>query len=186
MMSEKDILRNLYKLQRNELGNKKELSAIICESLFKTDEYKNCESIFLYASCGSEVSTDIIMHKAFADKKRVAFPKCIDKNGNMRFYYINSQNELMLGCYGIKAPPVHTEAFFGDKNTLCIVPGIAFSLDGYRLGYGKGYYDRFLSEFKGISIGLCYDACLAENIPADKYDKKVNYLITDKRIYKFT
>lgn len=186
MIQKKDILRNLFKLNRDAVDNKTELSEKICQTLFKSDEYRNCESIFLYASCGSEVCTDSIMHRAFADGKRVAFPRCIDKNGNMKFYYINSSSELILGYYGIKAPPTHTEAYFGNENTLCIVPGLAFSIDGYRLGYGKGYYDRFLSEFKGVSIGLCYDVCLCKTLPTDEYDKKVNYLITDKRVYNFT
>ncbi len=186
MTKEKDILRNICKLHRDAIDNKTQLSKNIFRVLLETDEYKNCESIFLYASIGSEVSTDEIINKAFTDGKRVAFPKCIDKKGNMKFYYVNSSSELMPGYYGIKTPPTHTEACFGDKNTLCIVPGLAFSSDGYRLGYGKGYYDRFLSEFKGVSIGLCYEECLRENIPTDEYDKKVNCLITDKRIYKFT
>lgn len=185
-MIKKDSLRKELKLKRDSVHSKAELSETICYALLKTQEYLNCESIFLYASCGSEVKTDIIAEKAFADGKKVAFPKCLDKDGNMKFYYVNSVSELIIGYYGIMAPPTYNGAGSGNENTLCVVPGITFSLDGHRLGYGKGYYDRFLSEFKGVSVGLCFNECLCEEIPTDKYDKRVDYLITDKRIFKFT
>ncbi len=186
MKKEKDILRDRYKLLRDAVDNKTHLSEIICRTVIASDEYKNCESIFLYASTGSEVCTDILVQQAFNDGKSVAFPKCIDRCGNMKFYFVNSAEELEKGYFGIMTPLTHNEAGFGNENTLCIVPGIAFSPGGYRLGYGKGYYDRFLSGFKGVSVGLCYDRCLCHKLPTDEYDKKVNYLITDKIIYNFT
>lgn len=186
MIEKKRALRQQLKHTRASLQNRDELSEIICGTLLDTELYKNCESIFLYASAGSEVETEIIAKSAFSLGKKVAYPKCIDNNGTMKFYFINSLSELKDDMYGIMAPVTHTEAYCGSETALCLVPGLAFSPDGYRLGYGKGYYDRFLSEFKGISIGLCYEACVRDSIPIGKYDQKVNYLITDKRIYNFT
>lgn len=183
---EKRALRQQMKLARNSLQNKTQLSEVICNTLLETELYKNCGSIFLYASAGSEVETELITKSAFSLGKKIAFPKCIDNKGNMKFYLINSLSELKEDMYGIMAPVTHCEAGCGNELSLCIVPGLAFSSDGYRLGYGKGYYDRFLSEFKGVSIGFCYDACIRDSIPKNEYDKKVNYLITDKRIYNFT
>lgn len=186
MIEEKIALRRQLRQVRNSIVNRSELSEMICNTLLETNIYRNCKSVFVYASADSEVETELIIKSAFSLGKKVAFPKCIDNNGNMKFYFINSLDELSEDMYGILAPVTHTEAHFGDTSSLCIVPGLAFSSDGYRLGYGKGYYDRFLSEFKGVSIGLCYHDCVRAHIPTDKYDKKVNYLITDKRIYNFT
>jgi len=75
------------------------------------------------------------------------------------------------------------EAVFSEKS-LCIVPGIAFGKNGERLGYGKGYYDRFLESFKGKTVGLSFEECLSENIPMEAHDRKIDYLVTDKKIYK--
>ncbi len=186
MIEEKRAMRQRLRKFRNSIANRSELSAEICKTLLETELYKKCKSVFIYASAGSEVETELVVKSAFSHGKKVAFPKCIDNKGNMKFYFINSLDELGEDMYGILAPLTHTDAYFGDETTLCIVPGLAFSPDGYRLGYGKGYYDRFLSEFKGVSIGLCYHECIRAHIPTDKYDKKVNYLITDKRIYNFT
>ena len=184
MNSKKDILRQICRLNRNAVKERDVLSGIICDKLLESEIYKACDSIFLYASCSSEVSTEKIISQAFADSKKVAFPKCLDKDGNMRFYFVSSFDEMLVGHYGIMAPPEHCEAGFGNGHTLCVVPGIAFNPDGYRIGYGKGYYDRFLSCFKGKSVGLCFDECLIDEIPTDGYDRKVDYLITDKKIYK--
>ncbi len=178
-------LRKQLKEKRNTLDNKAELSGVISDIFLQSELYKNCDTVFVYSSLGSEVSTDKIIAKAFSDSKRVAFPKCLDKSGNMKFYFVTSQEELTKGYYDILEPPTYNEANIANCKTVCLVPGISFSLDGYRLGYGKGYYDRFLSEFHGICVGLCYSELLSESLPADPHDKKVDYLITDKRIYNF-
>ena len=186
MMQDKKALRQQMKLKRDSLEDKSLLSEIICKSLLEAECYKSCESVFIYASSGSEVETELIAKSALSLGKRVAYPKCLNRAGDMEFFYIDSLSELYEDMYGIPAPQTENKAYFGSNNSLCIVPGLSFSLDGYRLGYGKGYYDRFLSEFKGVSIGLCYDACVSSVLPVNEYDKKVNYLITDKRIYNFT
>ena len=184
--TKKELKRNLFKLVRSNIENKEALSLAICKKLLGSEIYKNSDEVFLYASAGSEVSTDMILGKAFADGKKVAFPRCMDKEGNMEFYYVKAYDELQIGYYGIMTPPADFCAHFGSEHTLCIVPGIAFSKDGYRIGYGKGYYDRFLSGFKGVSVGFCYSQCLTDTLPVDETDKKVDYLITDKKIYDFT
>ncbi len=178
-------LRKQLKEKRNALENKAELSGIISDMFLKSELYKSCDAIFVYSSFGSEVSTDRIIAKAFSDGKRVAFPRCLDKEGNMQFYFVGSQEALTKGCYGISEPMTDNEANDTNSTAVCLVPGLSFSLDGYRLGYGKGYYDRFLNEFHGVSVGLCFSALLSESLPAETHDKKVDYLITDKRIYNF-
>ena len=103
----------------------------------------------------------------------------------MDFFVVEGENDLSEGMYGIFAPKAECPVLRADEKCLCCVPGLSFDKKGYRLGYGKGYYDRYLSSFKGISIGFCYDALVSEGLPCDSYDKQVNCLITDKKIYKF-
>lgn len=176
-------LRKEYKIIRANVQNKDEKSLFIALKLFETEAFKSAKSVLLYAASDFEVSTKLIAQEAFSSGKDTAFPKCVDKNGRMEFYF-SDYNSLAEGMYGIKEPLSNPENKVIDfAETVCIVPGLAFSKDGYRLGYGKGYYDRFLSEFKGISIGICYDECLCDILPKDTYDMQVDCLITDKKIY---
>ncbi len=182
----KNTIRKELRQKRALLENREYLSSLIADTFLSTDLYQKAEILLLYCSVSSEVSTEKIFSKALNDNKKVAFPLCLDNNGVMEFYYVNDIADLEEGMYGIKAPKRSCEKYTNSENTLCIVPGLAFDKKGYRLGYGKGYYDRFLENFNGISAGLCFEAMLEEILPTDKFDKKTDYLITDKKIYKFT
>ena len=109
---------------------------------------------------------------------------CLDKKGLMEFRFIESISDLKCGMYEIREPDAdRCEKADYDSNSLCFVPAICFDKKGYRLGYGKGYYDRFLEHFDGISVGVCFEGCVTEALPRGEHDKKVNYLITDDKIY---
>lgn len=182
----KSELRRELKAKRAALKNKEQLSIAIAEGFINSDLYKNADTLLLYYAVAGEVSTEKILAKAFSDKKRVAYPVCIDGNGYMEFYFIEDADDLVEGMYNIKAPGQGCKKFTDDKNAVCIVPALSFDISGNRLGYGKGYYDRFLEGFSGTSVGICYEALMTEFLPTDTYDKKVSYLITDKTIYNFT
>ena len=182
----KSAKRKELKLKRSLIESREYLCRLIEESFSETYLYKNAEVILMYYSVGSEVSTQAIFEKALSDNKLTAFPVCLDSNGVMSFYYVNGADDLEEGMYGIKAPKEGCEQYGEHKNSLCIVPGLAFDKRGYRIGYGKGYYDRFLENFNGITVGFCYEEMVEDILPADEFDKKVDYLITDKKIYKFT
>ena len=180
----KSELRKKLRKIRDDLPRKEICSKKIAEALLSDDIFINADTILLYYSSGSEVSTIRLFEECVKERKTVAFPRCIDKNGTMDFFIVNDENDLEQGMYGIIAPKAHCEKLIPEKNALCIVPGISFDKTGYRLGYGKGYYDRYLSRFELISVGLCYDKLLSDTLPSDIYDKKVDYLITDKKTYK--
>lgn len=182
----KKELRRLYKIKRDSLQNRDKLSEKITDKLLRTEEYKNAETVLLYYSVSSEVSTKGIFKKALSDGKKVAYPLCIDDKGLMEFYFVTGESDLVDEMYCIKAPDKEKcQRLTSTDDTLCVVPGLSFDKNGIRLGYGKGYYDRFLSHFKGISVGLCYESTLSEKLPQDENDEKVNLLITDKKVYKF-
>ena len=180
----KSNLRKKFTQIRISVENKVVLSNGICDKLINSELYKNADVVFCYWPTKSEVDTKKVILSALADKKKVALPKCTDKDGNMTFYYITSLDDLSEGMYGIMEPDERYTADVYNINSICVVPGLAFDLKGYRLGYGKGYYDRFLGSFCGTSIGVCFHECLTKELLINEFDKKVDYIITDKTIYR--
>lgn len=184
MIKEKTALRKKYGKIRAEVTDKELRDAKISTAVLESGLYKSCDTLLCFVGTGNEISTEAIIQKALLDGKRVAVPRCIDKVGNMTFHYIESLSELRCGMYGIPEPPESNEKFDVSDNALCILPGLCFDKSGERLGYGKGYYDRFLDSFCGTTAGICYEDCICDCVPSEDTDKKVNYIITDERIYK--
>lgn len=181
----KQKLRAESKLYRNELSSneKAELDSKISDRLFNTWQYKSCEVLLTYVSTEIEVDTREIIPHALADGKRVAVPRCIDNTRLMDFYFIKDFDDLESGYMGVLEPiPEKCEKITDFSKGLCIVPALMFDLYGYRLGYGKGYYDRFLSNFCGETLGICYNRCVREKLPHGKFDKCVERIITQSRI----
>lgn len=178
-------LRKELKKLRDAVEEKAIKDSFISEQLFSLTAFKNAETVLLYYSAGSEVSTKEIFRQCLKNGKKVAFPICLDNNGIMDFFIVNDENDLCEGMYGIKAPSDGCSRLEATDNCICIVPGLAFDNNGYRIGYGKGYYDRYLSNFPGLSVGLCYEVLHLDSIPVNRHDIKVNYLITDKMIYNY-
>lgn len=145
--------------------------------------YKRNDIIFTYISKEIEVSTIGIIKKAWEHKKKVAVPKCIKDTRQMDFYLIESFHDLEVGAFGVLEPITSKCKKVTDfSRGICIVPGFSFDLQGFRLGYGKGYYDRFLPRFRGLVVGLCYESCVDKKLPHGYFDRPVQLLITDKRI----
>ena len=142
----------------------------------------NMDCVFTYVSKELEVDTFAIIRAAWANGKKVAVPKCVSNN-QLDFYYIESMDDLEEGTFGVKEPIAERCQKVTDLSKgLCIVPGLSFDAEGYRLGYGKGYYDRFLSKFGGDTVGLCYSNCIKWKLPHGKYDRAVDVIVTDRYI----
>ncbi|MBE6741565.1 MAG: 5-formyltetrahydrofolate cyclo-ligase [Ruminococcaceae bacterium] len=178
-MQIKNELRKLYKLKRKSVINKADKDKLISEKLYALEAYKSCKTVLTYVSLDDEIKTDDIIIHSLKAGKRVAVPYCKDDMGNMDFYLIDSLTQLSIGSFSVREPDINEcERINSFNDSIAIVPGLIFDKNGYRIGYGKGYYDRFLNEFNGISIGLCYDELLTESLPIDKHDKNVDILIT--------
>lgn len=182
-MEEKAILRSRYKRIRAEIGERKaEYSRLICKSCEELLEFCEAECVLLYCAKGSEADIQALFEFALENKKTVAFPRCIDRE-NMAFHSVKSLSELEVGSFGIKEPPSHAPLCHPvGERVICFVPALAYDLDGYRLGYGGGYFDRFLSDFSGTSVGVTFDACLTERLPRDEHDIKTDYIITESQV----
>ena len=182
---EKDRLRKEYRLIRSQ-AKTRDKDICIYERFVNSDAYKLSDTLFVYYSVKDEADTVNIIRTVLSDGKRVALPKCTDRNGNMEFYFIKDIDvSLTDGAFSLKEPDsrVCSKALPG-KNNLCVVPALAFDKKGNRLGYGGGYYDRFLSNFKGRTVGLCYEECLCDRLPCESHDLKVDVIITDEKIYE--
>ncbi len=182
---EKNLLRKEYRFVRGQVKSEAK-DICIYERFISSDYYKTADTLFLYYSVKDEADTLKIILTALSDGKRVALPKCADKNGKMDFYFIDDlEDSLSDGAFSLKEPDVRvcSRAVTGENN-LCVVPALAFDKSGHRLGYGGGYYDRFLSNFKGSTVGLCYKECLCDILPCEAHDLKVDVIITDNKIYE--
>ena len=101
---------------------------------------------------------------------------------SLDFREVTSLDELEVGAYGIKEPPANNPLFNNNTHSVCVVPALSYDANGMRIGYGKGYYDRFLSEFSGISVGIVFSCLMSQSIPTDKYDVPVDVMITEEGV----
>lgn len=185
-MTQKKELRRILKEKRRSIPNEERLgcSEGIARTLFRSREYIECSSLLIFISSKEEVDTDPIIRKALFDGKPVAAPRCADREGRMDFYYISSADDLERGAFGIFEPKKYCRRAEVSEGALCIVPGLAFDTDGRRIGYGGGYYDRFLSGFGGVSCGVCFDRFIEERLPSEKTDIPVDMIVTQSRIIR--
>lgn len=174
----KDKLRKQFLLQRNNLLDKNIKDDIIRNKFLNSQIYKQCKSIFTYVSMGSEVDTIKVIESAISDSKIIAVPKTTENN-KMIFVKINSLNELEAGKFNILEPVLNDE-IISDEFTIFLVPALAFDKNNYRLGYGGGYYDRYLANIKCLKkIGLAYNFQIVDNVPHNNFDISVDFVITD-------
>lgn len=174
----KQISRRVILKKRNRLSKKEiiEKSKIIKEKLFDSKEYKKSKTIMFYVSFGSEVDT-IEMIKESLKNKKVCVP--VVKESDLISSLIKNIKELnKKNRYGILEPSKINKVDKKDID-LVIVPGIVFDRQNHRIGYGKGYYDNFLKDFKGKTIGLAFKLQILEIIPKDEWDVKLDKIISE-------
>lgn len=163
-------------------------SRIIIEKVMETPVYRRAEIILAYVNYRSETQTDIFIDHALKAGKRVYCPKVSGEE--IDFYAIDTMKELTDGYKGIKEPPAHAERLLCDKDiregkNMMLMPGCAFDKKRSRIGYGKGYYDRYLEKHRGLqTVAVCFECQVQEWIPSDEYDKKPDMIITEVTIYK--
>ncbi len=184
MIGEKKRLRTeLLKVRNSILEQTRHAeSEKIANRLIETELYKNAESIFVYVSVGSEVETSGIIERIINDGKRVAVPLCDKDERIMTAVLIDSRDDLKTGAYGIPEPKNADRVLPKNEIDLIITPAIAFDRQGMRLGYGGGYYDKFLSGYEGISIGLAFSECIKDKLPSEEFDCRVDRVISPEEM----
>ncbi|MCI8403923.1 MAG: 5-formyltetrahydrofolate cyclo-ligase [Clostridia bacterium] len=158
-------------------------SAAITEKLFSPECIGKTKTVCIFLSAFNEPDTIPIAKKLWQKQCKVVVPISNTKTNTLSLSYIDSLRDLCKGAYGILEPSVIKSAGIGDIDVI-LIPGLAFDRDGGRMGFGKGYYDRFLENTNAVKIGLCYDFQLLDNIPKESHDIPMNYIITEKEILK--
>lgn len=190
METKAEIRKRILELRRNlteeDIVSK---SDAILQNVLKTPEYEEAYNILLYADYNHEVMTRGIFESALLHKKRVYFPKTDILTNTMEFYQITSIKQLAKGNMGILEPreDMRSRYIFNIKeDTLIILPGVAFDTFGYRIGYGKGFYDRYLINKRRLStMALAFSCQIVEEIPKEEHDIKMDKIVTEEIIYSF-
>lgn len=190
MESKEEIRRRILgvrgALPEEELAAK---SDAILQRVLKTPEYEEADNILLYADYCREVRTRGLFEDAVRHRKRVYFPRADSLTNRMEFYQVTALGQMRAGYKGIPEPgelPASRYRLNKNEDTLMIVPGVAFDISGYRLGYGKGFYDRFLADRRQIStMALAYACQLVDELPHDTHDIKMDKIVTEEIIYSF-
>ncbi len=181
------MLRKIYSEKREaiEQGRKKELDAKIIKRFMSLATYRYAHTLLMYYPVRSEIDIRELIVNALSDGKRVALPRCEETGSVMNFHYINSLDELSEGRFGIMEPSENSEMFSYDKLSgpcAVIIPALAYDKNGYRLGYGKGFYDRYFSN-PGISkVGLIYSDFITDSLPHGRYDIAIDLLVSEKGV----
>lgn len=184
-MKTKQQLRDEMLTRLKEIDEKQyeQWSNEIAKKLFSHESWMMSETIAIVISRKPEVNTKRIIEYAWELGKRVVVPKCHPKTKTMTFHAITTFDQLEVVYYGLKEP-ILTETVEVTKNEidLMIVPGLIFMKNGYRLGFGGGYYDRYLANYRGKKLALAFDIQLAEYLPIESYDIPVDTIITNKEV----
>lgn len=152
-----------------------EKSRLLGLKFLSSEAYRKAEALYGYMPYNQEVRTVPILEQALRDGKRVAVPKVY--GDEMRFLYVTDLSHMEKSEYGIPEP-IADEPVAEDRNALVLMPGLAFDRDGHRIGYGGGFYDKFLAaEPDHPTVALCYDFQVVEQLPVEEYDIPVDCVI---------
>ncbi len=155
----------------------------IAKRLYALAEWEKADVIAVTVSAPFEIDTWQIIRFAWISGKIVCIPKCDPETKQMKFFKIDNFTYLEKVYAGLYEPdPVKTSFVQPDKLHLLIVPGLLFNAQGYRIGFGGGYYDRFLSKFTGKTVSLAFSFQLQNNIPVETHDLPVQKIVTDKQV----
>lgn len=197
MATEKEIIRRevLARRKQMDIHECERNSHIICNRLLQSDWYGKVQTILVYSAIQREVILTEFVEQAWRDEKNIFFPKTFGEQ--MEFYRIRDWSELQTGAFSVAEPVCAQQSasfenffheYFSEQGNrymyaaAALVPGVVFSCEGDRIGYGKGYYDRYLSGLKNTiyPIGIAHELQI-QKFKADEHDRKMKRIVTEKR-----
>jgi len=182
LLEQKKRLRTALKQRRSLVSEskRKEMSQQICKYLYEIDEFNQAKSIFCYISYLSEVETHTLINDFIERNLALAVPKIMDKS-EMIAVPLSDLSDLKPDKMGILTPKINQSS--SGPFDIAITPGVGFTVTGERLGYGKGYYDRWFSQHKvNTKIGIAFEIQLVEQIPIEATDISLDILVTEERV----
>ncbi|MCQ2435354.1 MAG: 5-formyltetrahydrofolate cyclo-ligase [Clostridia bacterium] len=166
---------------------KGELDKKLCDAIIASATFRYAETLLMYYPKEDEVDINAVALAALAQGKRIAYPKSDPEDRSMIFSFVSSFDDLEVGTYGIMEPKPGLEHFEVtgslQKNVICIIPAVVYDKKGFRIGYGGGYYDRYLSQFKGTKVGVQYHDYIVNMVPHGRFDLAADVIITERGIY---
>lgn len=153
----------------------------ILYQLISVPEYADAKRIFTYMSVSKEVDTRAMIGGALKSGKQVFLPATLG-GGVMEFRRFTDDTPLQKGRLNIPEPVAEAPVAVPEEGDVIIVPGLAFDLEGYRIGYGGGYYDRYLADCKGFTIGLCRERMMLRQLPREEHDIPVMCIVSETKI----
>lgn len=185
--TQKNEIRARYKEKRASLApeQKRARDAKVCSLLLQLATFRFADTLLLYSPRADEIDINPIIDRALELGKRVALPRCEAEQRGMTYHFIDSREQLRPGAFGILEPPPTLPCYHPLKDNhaaVCVVPALVFDRNGFRLGYGKGYYDRYLPAFKGTKVGIIYQDFILPRVPRGRYDLAVDVMVTDKGV----
>ena len=186
MILDKKILRNKYlklRLEQNplEIAQKNQ---IIGKKVLEMDVVSSQKRFLTYIAIRNEVDTTVIINGLIQRKALIAIPAFSNKSKSWLLSKLNNWDDLVDGPYNISQPKTINPVDPKEIN-VAILPGLAFSKNGVRLGYGKGVFDMLLSKSKAIKIGLAFDFQITDKLPKEEHDLVMDLVVSEKKIYRF-
>ncbi|MDY6065884.1 MAG: 5-formyltetrahydrofolate cyclo-ligase [Finegoldia sp.] len=178
---DKKSIRKQMQEKRDNIANKEAVDKDLLEKLRGLDEFKNSNNFFIFVSCKSEFDTHDLIRDLIEDGKKVYVPFVVGE-GQMIYTEVKSFDDLEPGSYGILEPKEPLKST--DNLDFILVPGLAFDKNGYRIGYGGGFYDRFLDSLdeNAHRVSVAYDFQIFDDLDPDSYDQPVEKIITPSRV----
>lgn len=164
---------------------KSKLDALIRQRIVETEEFQKAETVLLYAPVKGEIDLLPLVAVCRRMGKEVGFPVSM-ADGSLVFRSPDAGVALVTGAFGIPEPPADSKSSTLNEKTLCILPALSFDPNGNRLGYGKGFYDRFLANFKGMTLGAVYEKLMCSAIPAEEHDRAVDLVVHERGVLRIT
>ncbi|MEI6737756.1 MAG: 5-formyltetrahydrofolate cyclo-ligase [Pseudomonadota bacterium] len=170
-------------------GQVRERETAVCvEALLATSEYQNANNILVTMSFGSEIETQEIIKRAFADGKRIALPRVSKKSNDLLLFWIDTNMLLERSAWGIDEPALESPPAMLAEIDFVLVPGLAFDQVGNRLGYGRGYYDRLQKKLRphALRVAMAFDCQCVDVVPTSTTDEKIDVIVTAAGITRFS
>ena len=180
VVEEKARLRALCKQMRMDVTpeEKRAWDAALCDVIRSHEAFRLADLVLCFAPVRGEPDLTSLFETARKNGIPLAFPRTTGRN--MTFHIVRDMSELSLGRFGIPTPDENAPVAMTTKRTLCIMPGLAATKQGDRLGYGGGFYDRFLANFDGISIFPIYERLILPSLPCEECDYKPDFILCEK------
>ncbi len=159
---------------------KKQRDSKIIETIESMQKFKDAQNVLFYIPIHGEIDLTELFNK-YKETKSFILPRVVKKKNELTLYKINSFDDLEEGAFRISEPKTDLEQIEPDELNFIILPGIAYSLDGHRIGYGQGYFDRLLKKSDCLKIGVAYEFQIVDNIPGEDHDVPVDIVVTESR-----